>query len=56
MENEKGGDIGEATEEQTTILLTTHRRKMFLDIFVPQKQEKAQQIHLKEFILSRPAG
>ena len=49
-------DIVETTEQQTTILLTTHRRKVFLDIFVPQKQEKVLQIHLKEFILSRPAG
>ena len=32
--------MGEATEEQTTILLTTHRRKVFLDIVVPRKQAK----------------
>ena len=30
----------EVTQEQTTIQLTTHRRKMFLDTGVPRKQAK----------------
>ena len=38
------------------ILLTTHRRKVFLDIDVPQKQAKFLKNHLKEFILSKTAG
>ena len=34
------GDMGEATQVQTTILLTTHRRKVFFDVGVPREQEK----------------
>ena len=34
-------DMGETTQVQTTILLTTHRRKVFLDKGVPQKQAKS---------------
>ena len=32
--------FGEVTKEKTTIKLTTHRRKMFLDTGVPRKQAK----------------
>ena len=34
-------DMGETAQVQTTILLTTHRRKVFLDKGVPQKQAKS---------------
>ena len=40
-ESTKGGDMGEATQEQTTILLTTHRKKVFLEKGVPRKQAKS---------------
>ena len=33
--------MGEATQEQTTILLTTHGKKVFLEKGVPRKQAKS---------------
>ena len=47
---EKGEIWGAKTQKKK------HRRKVFLDIGVLQKQPKSLKIHLKEFILSKPAG
>ena len=33
--------MGDAVQEQTTILRTAHKRKVFLNIGVPRKQEKS---------------
>ena len=41
LENTKGEDMGEAIQVQATILITTRRRQVFLDIGVPRKQAKS---------------